>query len=722
MTGWKRWAVALVVITTGAAAIVLASRTPAGLDSAAKVGALIAGLVPLALALILWARRSPLPLPAVSSPDQVDAAQRQLADLVLAQWRAEIVVRQLDDPAPVAVRWRLTELDTSGPAGHVARPRPLRYLIGRGVPRFEGRTDRVDDMATAFRRLPARRLVILGDPGMGKTTLAVLLLRELLVRPEGVEPVPVLLSMSGWDPGAETLHTWVARRLTEGYPALRAADFGPNASRALVEQRRILPVLDGLDELPERIRSTVLDRLNAAAEDSLILTCRTTEYEQTLAHQGRRGLTGAAIIEPDRLKAADAATYLERSLPRSTVDRWATLLTALREDQSSLISRALSSPLTLWLVRKVYLEANAGPAELCDTNRFATVDAITEHLLDHLVDALITANPPQQEADEEHPFGPRKSWDPTDAKKWLAFLAHHLEVIGSRDLAWWQLSLAVSRRTRSLIRLGLGTVVVTAALFAALFVFGFDFAVVFAPFIGLVFVLVSGSTSEEPVYADLRLRGRIRLLSRKLVTWPVIRAGLVIGLVVGVVFGLADRSLGASVVGLAFGPVFSLVVGLVEWAKTPLTNEGPQTPTVTFHRDLRLLYLYSLACGFAFGPVLGCAFGLVFASMAGFGGKLVAVLVFGSVFGSVIGFTYGLGQASGQHLVTVVVLRARGRVPLRLLKFLDDTHRLGILRAAGPVYQFRHAKLQDRLAQSYATRTRQDGAARGSSRRTRHHT
>jgi hypothetical protein len=705
VTGWKRWAVALVVLTAGAAAIVLALRSPTGLDSVAKVGGLIAGLVPLALALIYWARRSPRTPPAVSSPEQVGAAQRQLADLVLAQWRTEIVVRQLDDPAPVAVRWRLTELETSGPTGYSARPKLLRYLIGQGVPRFEGRTDRINDMVREFRRLPARRLVILGDPGMGKTTLAVLLLRELLAHPDGVEPVPVLLSMSGWDPGVESLHTWVARRLTEGYPALRAADFGPNASRALVDQRRILPILDGLDELPERIRSAILDRLNAAAADPLILTCRTTEYEETLVHQDRRGLTGAAIIEPDRLKAADAAAYLERSLPRSAINRWATLLTALRRDQSSPISQALSSPLALWLVRKVYIETHVDPAELCDTNQFATADAITEHLLDHLVDALVTANPPQQETDEEHPFGPPKAWDPTAAKNWLAFLAHHLNVIGSRDLAWWQLGLAVSWRTKSLIKLGLGFGVVTAGWSVSLFVFGFDFAIVFAPLIGLVFVLMSGSSSEDPVYADLRIRGRIRLLSRKLTTWPSIRAGLAIGLIVGVVFGLADRSLGASVGGLAFGLVFSLAVGLVDWAKTPLTNELPQTPTVTFHRDLQLLYLYSLACGFAFGPVLGFAFGLVFASMVGFGLKLAAVLAFGSMFGLVVGFVYRLGQSSGKYLVTVVVLRTQRRVPLRLMKFLDDAHRLGILREAGPVYQFRHAKLQDRLAQYYTTST-----------------
>lgn len=150
-----------------------------------------------------------------------------------AQWQKEISVRQLDDPGPLAVRWRFTELDIVDRAEHIARPDLLRSLIGRGRPRFNGRTDRIGEMATEFRKLTRRWLVIIGEPGMGKTTLAVLLLRELLEHSEPDDPVPVLLPMSGWEPEAETLHDWLARRLGEDYPALRAPAFGPDAARSL---------------------------------------------------------------------------------------------------------------------------------------------------------------------------------------------------------------------------------------------------------------------------------------------------------------------------------------------------------------------------------------------------------------------------------------------------------------------------------------------------------
>lgn len=42
-------------------------------------------------------------------------------------------------------------------------------------------------------------------------------------------------------------------------------------------------------------------------------------------------------------------------------------------------------------------------------------------------------------------------------------------------------------------------------------------------------------------------------------------------------------------------------------------------------------------------------------------------------------------------------LAATGRVPWRLVRFLEEAHSRGVLRQAGAVYQFRHATLQERL-------------------------
>jgi hypothetical protein len=50
------------------------------------------------------------------------------------------------------------------------------------------------------------------------------------------------------------------------------------------------------------------------------------------------------------------------------------------------------------------------------------------------------------------------------------------------------------------------------------------------------------------------------------------------------------------------------------------------------------------------------------------------------------------------YAAAVTRAAAAGRLPRRLMPFLDDMHRLGLLRIAGATYQFRHAEFQDHLA------------------------
>lgn len=731
MAGWKRWTVALVALVAGAAVIVLALRSPDGLKSAASVGSLFAGLVPLVLALVLWARRPPSVALSTSTTEQVDAAQRELATQVLSQWREEINVRRLDDPGPLSVRWQSTGLA-------VTRDGP-----GSG---FAGQSDCVGEVAAGFRELKRRRLVILGAPGTGKTTLALLLLRELLEHPEPDEPVPVLLSMSGWDPDAESLPEWLARRLAEDYPALRATVFGPDAARALVARRRILPVLDGLDELPEAVQPSVLARLNETAADPLVLTCRTSEYRSAVTGPGGDALTGGAVIEPAPLTPADATRYLVSCLPPGSSGAWRDVLASLSAE--SPLGSALSTPLALWLLRKVYVDTRADPAPLC---RFPDADAVVDHLLDHLVEAV----------------GPRHAWDPVTATRWLAFLAHHMSTIGTRDLAWWQLHRAAPRAvavTAGLVAgfalaladivldgvrgqltfalvlgptigLILGLVVgfarhLTVAHVIGLF-FGFDmmangiggalagqrvpaltFTITGAVSVLVVAVLAvrgTGPGTSGPAHADLRLHGRTRLLVRKLVgrnesglalrLVPGFTAAFVLGGMFGLVFDtgvelggrITTALASALVLGLVAGLASWLAVGLIAWAETPISDERAQSPAVAFRRDVLLVCLKSIAAGVALGVVFGVQ------GTFSDGPEMIGLLI-GTLVTVATAFGVGLHQASGRYLVTVLVLGVRGRIPLRLLAFLDDAHRLGVLRRAGPVYQFRHAELQDRLA------------------------
>ena len=131
------------------------------------------------------------------------------------------------------------------------------------------------------------------------------------------------------------------------------------------------------------------------------------------------------------------------------------------------------------------------------------------------------------------------------------------------------------------------------------------------------------------------------------------------------------------VVGLAFG----LAEGFIEGG----TAEGsPIGPLEIWRNDRMVGLVVGLAVGVAFGVAFGVALGLVVG------------LAFGLVVGLVVGLTSS--QTWWTTLAWLQLQRSANVPAVRLMAFLEDARRLDVLRTVGAVYQFRHASLQDHLA------------------------
>ncbi|MGQ5652785.1 hypothetical protein [Streptomyces sp. EKR5.2] len=121
-------------------------------------------------------------------------AERQVIGvLTVPNWQPGMCARDLYRPAPLPVPLAVT----SGP--------------------LRGQTGTVTACAELLGASPGERLVVTGPRGSGKTTCAMLLVEALLKDPRPGTPVPILLSLSSWDPEAEESRSWVARRITEDY-------------------------------------------------------------------------------------------------------------------------------------------------------------------------------------------------------------------------------------------------------------------------------------------------------------------------------------------------------------------------------------------------------------------------------------------------------------------------------------------------------------------------
>jgi hypothetical protein len=309
----------------------------------------------------------------------------------------------------------------------------------------------------------------------------------------------------------------------------------------------------------------------------------------------------------------------------------------------------------------------------------------------------------------------------------LTTLASELRDAQTRDWRWWQLARHAFTGGREV---GLAVGLVSGPVFGLVLgvEFGLEFGLKFGLkfglvvglvvgligglmvglVVGLVFGLLSGlvrglvrgpgllavDDRNAPAHADFRLRGRARALGSKLVPAAVgsMAGGLSMWLIVVVLTGPPPELMGLLVIALAGTLGYGLVLGLINFAASPSIARGASSPTQSQRGDRRLTVLAtsvgSLVIWVAIWVVSGPGLGAKDALAIG----IACVLAVGAMTAPVIETCWL------PFLWASLLLAARHRLPFRLMEFLDDMYRLGLLRIVGPVYQFRHAALQDHLA------------------------
>ncbi|HWE89128.1 MAG TPA: NACHT domain-containing protein, partial [Pseudonocardiaceae bacterium] len=277
-----------------------------------------------------------------------DRAVSDLAVAVMRQWTDEMGRWSVRRATPLRVRWSTTSRPVASTlAGVVSQEVPHRPKAVRG--------DTAAHLFTLLGSMGHRQLVILGEPGAGKTVLAVLFALQVLERRQAGDPVPVVLGLSSWNPAVEDLHTWLARRIVEEYPAVGNKQvYGVDAARSLVADGRVLAVLDGLDEMPASARLAAIATLDHVAGTGypMVVTCRSQEYEDVVTGGGAF-LSRAAVAEIEPVDLADAGRYLIDATPRGS-GHWQPVLDELAARPDAPLARTLTSPLMISLARAVY--------------------------------------------------------------------------------------------------------------------------------------------------------------------------------------------------------------------------------------------------------------------------------------------------------------------------------------------------------------------------------
>ncbi|WP_159037196.1 NACHT domain-containing protein [Streptomyces specialis] len=628
-----------------------------------------------------------------------------LASLALSVWSGRLAVRagrwqdtgtrEVADRLAVEVlaaeraAWRqlLGGSDRAIDVPFVHHPAPAHDAAGAAP------YGRLEEVADYYRRLRPGRLVITGAPGAGKTVLALRIMLLLVEQRSAGDPVPVRLSPASWDPGMP-LEEFVAHHLVETYRLTRAA------ADALVKDRRVLPVLDGLDEMdadPEpgygSRAARALEALNAyhqgVRKAQLIVTCRSGPYSALEAL--RVWAHDAARVEITPLDAVTVRRFLADRV--NDPARWRNVLDRLAADPTGPLATGLATPWRLTLAAGVHEQRHPGGAFARHPDTLLapavdTPDAVRDHLLDLFVPAATAACPPPSGAD----------WTPDQIRAWLSVLARYLDGDGATgrslagralpgtDIVLHELWPLAGRRGRA----------VSAVVPVVVWLAGCAVPLSLAPLdtrsrlVGLVVatalaVLLSCASWRAlwPEPGRMYLRRRNASAERRNLG-PGIASGVLTGLAFGTAFGLGF----GPVIGLASGLTLGAAVGLVVSLGTS-GAVGAVRPRDILRNDLLAGAAVTVAAGLAFGLVVtlvvgrpsgfafGSAFGFAFAFGTGMPGGLVGLRY--------AGFLTGTRKGSGRWL------------PWRLGRFLDWCEEAGLVRIAGVGYQFRHRELQDHL-------------------------
>ena len=616
-----------------------------------------------------------------SQSEGLEAIAEDLAKVVEHQWKQEAALRQVNQPNPLQVRWSSTNRLVAASPDVVFDDPPAAASVQLPL------AGAVSEIASAFRSLPHQQLVILGEAGAGKSVLAMLLTLGLIKDREPSRPFPVLLSIASWDPTKETALGFIARRLGEEYEFLarRSVD-ARSSAELLVDRGYVLPVLDGLDELLTQWQSQAVESLDlfAAMGHPLVITCRSSEYEQAVARGGAI-LSRAAVIEIEPVNVEQAIEFLRDPAPARS--NWQPVFEHLRADPRGPLAQVLSTPLMVTLARAAYRSPAGRPADLL---RFPDRASLAGSLIDGFVRSVYQADQPDGSPSQGHRV---RHYRPEHAERWLGCLAYHLDTIHTRDLWWWRLrSDLLSPRpwvTRAVIPvlllsaaavggICLGVVIgpwspIWAAVAAA--------AVVATAGVGVFRSMWPGGYPPyvTPWYRTSKQRRRHSLGVRA-------AFGIFCGLMTGLVIH-------AFLLGLVGGLACGIVAIFMPTMSASLHVRRPN-PRATLHANHRSIITAAAQYGLTGG--------IVFALLA----RLFAESPDALTAGCTAAAVYALGAAAGSGLwtwsqlwIAHVLLAARGWLPWRLWAFLEDARYRGILRQAGTVFQFRHALLQDHLAQ-----------------------
>ena len=523
-----------------------------------------------------------------------------------------------------------------------------------------------------------RTLLILGEPGAGKTAMLLKLTKTLIARigDDFSQPIPVVLNLSSWAKKRKSIAEWLVQDLYETFQVSKTL------GTTWIQEERLTLCLDGLDEVESQYRNACVQALNhflqTHGRTEVVVCSRIRDYE-ALSEQLR--LRCAIYVQP--LTAQQIDEYLEQA-----GEQLSALNTVL--SHSPEVKAFAASPLILSVM------SLACQGHLF--NAFSPVDSFQDfrqQLFDRYIERMFLRR------------GKTENYTEQQATHWLVWMAQRM--VGTSQTVFFienmQPSWLRTRAQRLRYRL-------ESSLFFG-FIVWLSYGLGVAPSYGFIFGLGDGLSYGLSVALSYWLSvgliagliaglivptlGEITRVETLKWSWKATKNscrnglsyGLMGGLMGGLIYvlsdGLSDEPIYVLIGGLIGGLILGLIVGLMGGFKGPSMGQKTK-PNQGIWQSAQKAGIFALIAGLTVGLIAGLLDGLI------------AGLTYGLIAGLIAGLSGG-GSACLRHFSLRWMLYRMGYTPWNYARFLNYATERLFLQKVGGGYIFIHRMLLEHFAQ-----------------------
>jgi len=441
------------------------------------------------------------------------------------------------------------------------------------------------------------RLLILGKPGAGKTTMLLELAKVLIQRAEEdlSEPIPILLSLASWKDDRQSIADWIVAALSSGkYGKVR-----PDRVKQWLKDGEVIPLLDGLDELAASRQEICVKKLNEFVQSGnlccpLVVCSRVEEYQSYSTE-----LLLKTSIELQPLTTQQVQDYLRRTGNNRLWD-------GIR-DNRELIELA-QTPFLLNIMVISCEKISLDKWQKCDS-----IEEKNNYLLSVYTEVMLG-----REYNKKYPNNDK-------TKHWLNWLTRNL--IKKNDAKFCPKDMEPNwlnnKKHKQLYRICVGLSAELIYVLIVGLIGGVIFGLNFGLFIRLNVELIRGLMEGIDIWL-----GEDSWLAGVLVG---VSFGLLFGLILGLILGLDSskietpktpnqerwKSLQNAVIGeMCFGLIVGLIVGLIIELIKGLVVGGIEGLSVIesidiFFYPVAVLWNGSMSVGLIIGAIAGLTVGLI---------------------------------------------------------------------------------------------------------------